>query len=103
VQVRLLSVGFVATADTSVAPERMEMKPALPKAHFQEEVLQCVSIPVPLHLALRHGWMLKEKRNGSWHKRYFLLFRHTLVWYKTDKPDELAQGALTLADSNIVK
>ncbi len=75
----------------------------MPKEHFQEELLQCVSIPVPIHLAMRHGWLWREKRKGGWHKRYFLLFRHTLVWYKTDKPDELAQGALTLADSNVVR
>ena len=74
---------------------------ALPKEHFQEETHQCVSVPIPLDKALRHGWMLKKTRKDRWHRRYFVLFRHTLAWYKTDGKDELAQGALTLADSTI--
>ncbi len=77
--------------------------PALPKEHFQEEVLQCFSIPVPISLALRHGWLLKETRKGKWNRRYFVLFRHTLVWYKNDSPDMLAQGALTLCESTVIR
>jgi hypothetical protein len=68
-----------------------------------QEVLQCFSIPVPQAVTQQRGWLLKEKRKGGWHKRFFVLFRHTLVWYKNDKADELAQGALTLADSNVVR
>lgn len=66
-------------------------------------MLQCVAVPIPPQVSLRHGWLVKMTRQNRWHKRYFLVFKHTLVWYKSDEPDQLAQGGLTLAESTIVR
>ena len=70
------------------------------EAKYQEEVLQCVMVPIPKQKFLKLGTMSMKMEPKKFEKRFVGCFRNTLVLYKKEK-DELAYGALALVGSTV--
>lgn len=82
--------------------EVQEQKDNVPQ-RFKDQLLSCCMGPVDRKQIVFCGFLKKKSRDGNrWQKRYFILYKQTLIYYKSEA-DELCSGALTLCGSTITK